>query len=276
MNDGGASGPSNQASAEPEAEASAPAKPRYFSAVQFGAGEVRLEWERSVQPLTIVRFDYTDDGTNWKGATGSHSTTASYTVSDLMVDTTYTFAVRAVNSAGAGVSSDPWSVTIAAAPDRPTELTAVAGDEQVELSWRYSGGQTSTTGFQYQQKTEGDFGDDWTDVTGSTWTTTSHIVTGLTNDIPYTFRVRAVNVTIGSDTTNTEDATTSSASGSRPARPTNFNAEQTGVGQVELTWDTAGARLTVTGYQYTADSGSNWNNISGSDSGTVTPTPSPA
>ena len=84
----------------------------------------------------------------------------------------------------------------------------------------------------------------------------------------YTFRVRAVNVTIGSDTTNEEDATPS-ASGSRPARPTNFNAEQTGVGQVELTWDTAGARLTVTGYQYTADGGSNWSDISGSDSGTV-------
>ena len=267
VNDGGASGPSNQASAEPEAEASAPAKPRYFSAVQFGAGEVRLEWERSVQPLTIVRFDYTDDGTNWKEATGSHSTTASYTVSNLMVDTTYTFAVRAVNSAGAGVSSDPWSVTIAAAPDRPTALTAAAGDEQVELSWFYSGGQTSTTGFQYQQKTEGDFGDDWTDVTGSTWTTRSHIVTGLTNDIPYTFRVRAVNVTVGSEPSNTVTST-SSAAGSRPARPANFAAAQTGVGQVELTWDTAAARLTVTGYQYTADGGSNWNNISGSDSGT--------
>ena len=271
VNDGGASGPSNQASAKPEAEASAPAKPRYFSAVQFGAGEVRLEWERSVQPLTIVRFDYTDDGTNWKETTGSHSTTASYTVSNLMVDTTYTFAVRAVNSAGAGVSSDPWSVTIAAAPDRPTELTAVAGDEQVELSWRYSGGQTSTTGFQYQQKTEGDFGDDWTDVTGSTWTTASHIVTGLTNDTTYTFRVRAVNVTIGSAASDTVTST-SSAAGSRPARPASFAAAQTGVGQVELTWDKAAARLTITGYQYTADGGSNWNDISGSDSGTVSHT----
>ena len=268
VNDGGASGPSNQASAEPEAEASAPAKPRYFSAVQFGADEVRLEWERSVQPLTIVRFDYTDDGTNWKEATGSHSTTVSYTVSNLIVDTTYTFAVRAVNSAGAGVSSDPWSVTIAAAPDRPTALTAVAGDEQVELSWFYSGGQTSTTGFQYQQKTEGDFGDDWTDVTGSTWTTRSHIVTGLTNDIPYTFRVRAVNVTVGSEPSNTVTPTPEAAR-SRPARPTNFDAEQTGVGQVELTWDTASARLTVTGYQYTDNGGFDWNNITGSDSGTV-------
>ena len=272
VNDGGASGPSNQVSAEPASAASAPAKPRNFSAVQVGAREVRLEWEPSTDPLTIVTFEYTDNaGENeiWKDATGSHSTTASYTVSDLVVDTTYTFAVRAINSAGEGVSSDPWSVTIAAAPaDRPTALTAVAGDEQVQLSWRYSGSQTSTTGFQYQQKTGGDFGDDWTDIIGSTWAPRSHIVTGLTNEIPYTFRVRAVNVTIGSDTTNEEDATPS-ASGSRPARPTIFNAEQTGVGQVELTWDTAGARLTVTGYQYTADGGSNWSDISGSDSGTV-------
>ena len=272
VNDGGASGPSNQVSAEPASAASAPAKPRNFSAVQVGAREVRLEWEPSTDPLTIVTFEYTDNaGENeiWKDATGSHSTTASYTVSDLVVDTTYTFAVRAINSAGEGVSSDPWSVTIAAAPaDRPTALTAVAGDEQVQLSWRYSGSQTSTTGFQYQQKTGGDFGDDWTDIIGSTWASRSHIVTGLTNEIPYTFRVRAVNVTIGSDTTNEEDATPS-ASGSRPARPTIFNAKQTGVGQVELTWDTAGARVTVTGYQYTADGGSNWSDISGSDSGTV-------
>ena len=266
VNDDGAGLPA-QASADTATPGSPPLKPRNFSAVQVGAGEVRLEWEPSADPLTIVRFDYTDDGTNWKEATGSHSTTVSYTVSDLM-DPTYTFAVRAVNSAGEGVSSDPWSVTIAAAPDRPTALTAVAGDEQVELSWRYSDGQTSTTGFQYQQKTEGDFGDDWTDVTGSTWTTRSHIVTGLTNDTTYTFRVRAVNVTIGSDTTNEESATPS-ASGSRPARPANFNAEQTGVGQVELTWDTAAARLTVTGYQYTDDGGSSWTDISGSDSGTV-------
>ena len=273
VNDGGASGPSNQVSAEPASAASAPAKPRNFSAVQVGAREVRLEWEPSTDPLTIVTFEYTDDGTNWQKAVGSHSTTVSYTVSDLMVGTTYTFAVRAVNSAvendGRSAPSDPWPVTIAVAPaDGPTELTARAGDEQVQLSWRYSGSQTSITGLQYQQKTGGDFGDDWTDIIGSTAVTRSHIVTGLTNDTTYTFRVRAVNVTIGSDTTNEEDATPS-ASGSRPAWPTIFNAEQTGVGQVELTWDTAGARLTVTGYQYTADGGSNWSDISGSDSGTV-------
>ena len=269
VNDGGASVPSDQASATSTAAASVPVKPRSFSAVQTGTGEVLLEWERSVQPLAVTGYEYTSDGgSNWNNISGSDSGTVSYTVSGLMVGTR-TFAVRATNSAGEGVSSDPWSVTIAAAPDRPTELRHLAGDEQVELSWLYSGGQTSITGFQYQQKTgEDDFGDDWTDVTGSTWATTSHIVTGLTNDIPYTFRVRAVNVTIASAASDTVTSIPSAA-GSRPARPTNFNAEQTGFGQVELTWDTALARLTVTGYQYTADGGSSWTNISGSDSGTV-------
>ena len=269
VNDGGASVPSDQASATSTAAASVPVKPRSFSAVQTGAGEVLLEWERSVQPLAVTGYEYTSDGgSNWNNISGSDSGTVSYTVSGLMVGTR-TFAVRATNSAGEGVSSDPWSVTIAAAPDRPTDLRHLAGNEQVELSWLYSGGQTSITGFQYQQKTgEDDFGDDWTDVTGSTWATTSHIVTGLTNDIPYTFRVRAVNVTIASAASDTVTSIPSAA-GSRPARPTNFNAEQTGFGQVELTWDTALARLTVTGYQYTADGGSSWTNISGSDSGTV-------
>ena len=289
VNDGGASGPSNQASEEPAGAASAPAKPTNFSAVQTGAGEVRLEWEPSADPLTIVTFEYTDnagENENWKEATGSHSTTVSYTVSDLMVDTTYTFAVRAVNSAvendGRSAPSDPWSVTIAAAPaERPTALTAVAGDEQVELSWRYSGGQTSIIRFQYQQKTGGDFGDDWTDVTGSTWATRSHIVTGLTNGTTYTFRVRAVNVTIGSAATDPSARATPTAADSRPDRPDNFRAEQTGVGLVELTWDasrdpsTGLNPLNVTGYKYSPDAASDepsWTDIEGSDSSTVSHT----
>ena len=270
VNDGGASGPSNQASAQPVAEATPPAKPRNFSAVQVANGAVRLEWELSADPLTIVTFKYTaDGGSNWPKAVGSHSNTVSYTVSDLTVDTTYTFAVRAVNSAGDGDSSDLREVTIVAAPAAPTGLRADPGNEQVELSWSYSGGQTSITGFQYQQKTGDDFGDDWTDVTGSTWGTRSHIVTGLTNGIEHAFRVRAVNVTIASAPSNTVTSIIPEAAGSRPASPENFNAEQTGVGQVELRWDTAEARLTVTGYQYTADGGSSWTDISGSDSGTV-------
>ena len=267
VNDGGESGPSGEADATPKKATTVPAKPRNFSAVQVGAKEVRLEWGRSVQPLNVTGYEYTQDNRDWTTISDSDFATVSHTVTGLLVDTTYTFAVRAVNSAGDGAPSDLREVTIVAAPAAPTNLNAAPGDEQVQLSWRYSGSQTSITGFQYQQKTGGDFGDDWTDITGSTWGTRSHIVTGLTNGTTYTFRVRAVNVTIGSAPSGERSETPAEAS-SAPAKPEGFAAEQTGVGQVELTWDTAGARLTVTGYQYTDNGGSDWNNIPGSDSGT--------
>ncbi len=261
-----------QASADTATPGSSPLKPRNFSAVQTGAGEVRLEWGEVADPLNITGYQYTDNGgSSWSDITGSGSTTLSYTVSSLNADTTYTFAVRATNSYGDGASSFPRDVTMVAAPAPPTSLEAEPGDEQVKLTWEAPTGDPPPifTGYQYQQKTgEDDFGDDWTDIPGSTDETESHIVTGLANDIPYTFRVRAVNVTIGSTAVGPESATPSAA-GSRPARPTNFNAEQTGVGQVELTWNTAPARLTVTGYQYTDNGGSSWSDITGSDSGTV-------
>ncbi len=276
VNGGGAGLPA-QASADTATPGSPPLKPRNFSAVQTGAGEVRLEWGQVADPLNVTGYEYKQDTKNsdgtwtlgtWALIDPSDSATVSYTVSSLASDTTYTFTIRAVNSFGEGASSFPRDVTIVAAPDAPTDLEAEPGDEQVELSWRYSVGQTSITGFQYQQEAgEDDFGDDWTDIPGSDPDTTSHIVTGLTNNIEHAFRVRAVNVTIASAPSNTVTSIIPEAARSIPAGPTNFNAEQTGVGQVELTWDTAPARLSVTGYQYTADGGSDWNNITGSDSG---------
>ena len=280
VNDGGASDPSNQASEEPVASGSAPLKPRNFSAAQTGADEVRLEWGQVADPLKVNGYKYKQDTKNsdgtwtlgaWTLIDPSDSTTLSYAVSGLTKDMTYTFAVRALNSAGESAPSDLREVTIVAAPAAPTHLNAAPGDEQVQLSWKYSGGQTSITGFQYQHKTGVEFGDDWTDITASEPNTSSYIVTGLANGTRYTFRVRAVNVTIASAASG-EQSAIPSASDSRPARPTNFNAEQTGVGQVELKWDTARARLTVTGYQYTDDDGSSWSDIPGSDSGTVSHT----
>ena len=62
---------------------------------------------------------------------------------------------------------------------------------------------------------------DWEDIADSDAATTSHIVTGLTNDIEHTFRVRAVNaagVSVPSDSVSETPAAASYA----PARPLNF------------------------------------------------------
>ena len=266
VNYGGESGRSDQVSAEPVGAGSVPVKPRNFSAVQIGTGEVRLEWGQVADPLNVTSYEYKQDTGDGNGTWTPIDPSNATTVSGLSVDSTYTFALRAINSAGASASSDPRDVTIAAAPAAPTSLNAAPGDSQVLLSWRYSGYQTSITGFQYQQKTGGDFGDDWTDITGSTAGTRFHIVTGLANGTEITFRVRAVNVTIGSDATDPPASARPTAARSRPDRPANFVAVQTGVGQVELKWE-AVSLLNVTGYAYGQDG--SWTPIQGSDSSTV-------
>ena len=242
----------------------APAAPTNLSALPSD-GQVVLSWDDPDND-TITKYQYsTDGGTNFTDIGSSSASTTTHTIMGLNNGTTYMLAVRAVNSGREGAAS---TVAVVMVPAAPTGLVAVTGDRQVRLGWSYPGDSSSITGFQYQQKTGGDFGDDWTDITGSTAGTTSHIVTGLTNETEYTFAVRAVNVTIAGARAEAPGATPAAA-GERPAKPTNFSAAQTGVGQVELRWNAAQQPLTVTGYEYTDDGGSDWKPVSGSDSSTV-------
>ncbi len=273
VNDGGASGRSNQASETPAGAASLPIKPRNFSAVQTGADEVRLEWERSVQPLAVAGYRFIQDNTSsdddvpaWTPISGSDSNTSSHNVTGLTEGDTYNFAIRAFNSQGDSDSSNSLSVTIVAAPAAPTGFTASAGDSHVELSWG-NPGNSSITMYQYQQGANGA----WTDIPGSGALTTSHLVSGLTNGTEYTFRVRAVNAA-GEGAESQSETATPRRAGSRPARPDNFAPAQTGVHQVELTWDAASQPRVVTGYQFTQNGGSSWTNIDRSDSSTVSHT----
>ncbi len=267
VNDGAAGLPDN-ASATPRAAAAAPLAPRNLSAVQTAAGEVRLEWRPSDYPLNVTRYEYsTDDGSNWIGVSGSDSTTASGFVSSLAAGT-HTFTIRAGNSADDGGSSHARSVTIVAAPPTaPTALDPYVGDRQAQLRWSFSGDQDLISGFQYQVRSGGVFGNDWTDVPGGT-ATTSHSVTGLTNDTSHSFRVRAVNGAIGSAASN-EVSRLPTAARSTPASPRGLAGAQVGVGRVALTWSAASQPLTVTGYQYTDDGGSTWIDIPDSDSSTA-------
>ena len=269
VNDGG-EGPPAQEDGTPVMATSLPLRPRNFSAVQTGAHRVRLEWGQVANPLNVTGYKYSEDAASddpdWTEIEGSDSSTVSHTVSGLTTGSTYTFAILAVNSLGDSGPSYSRDVIIVAAPTAPTVLGAEPGDEQVKLSWSYSGGQMSITGFQYQQSTANELGDDWSDITGSTAETRSHIVTGLTNGTKYTFRVRSVNGTVGSAPVGPESATPTAEVSAPTAAPNLLSAVQTGVGEALLTWKVASLPLTVTGYGYTNDGGSSWSDISGSDS----------
>ncbi len=82
-------------------------------------------------------------------------------------------------------------------PDAPENLTATAGDTEVDLSWSNPNDGTITK-YEVRWKASAnlpfdDATDSWRVVAGSDATTTDHKVTGLANGTEYTFEVRAVN-----------------------------------------------------------------------------------
>ena len=130
-----------------------------------------------------------------------------------------------------------------AAPAQPTGLAAQAGNAQVTLSWNNPDNATISK-WQYQQK-QGDGGyGAWVDVPGSTASTTSHTVTGLSNGTAYSFRIRAVNAG-GNSPASAEVRATPMAP---PLKPTGVTATA-GHAQVTLSWDNSN-NATISKWQY--------------------------
>ncbi len=94
-------------------------------------------------------------------------------------------------------------------PAAPTGLTATPESGRISLT-RTDPSDSTITKYQYRVSDDGgtSWGQDWTDVSGSGASTTSHTVTGLTNATAYTFELRAVGgTTNGASATATPAAT---------------------------------------------------------------------
>jgi hypothetical protein len=128
------------------------------------------------------------------------------TVTGLTNGTAYTFTVTATNEVGVGTASAPSnSVTPVTIPDVPTNVSAIAGNATVALSWSapmITGGLPII-----------DYVIEYKLTTDSTWTifadglspVTNATVTGLTNNLSYDFRISAVN-DFGRSSVNTTSA----------------------------------------------------------------------
>ena len=89
------------------------------------------------------------------------------------------------------------TAVLATVPTQPLSLTVATGDEIQELdaSWQApsSNGGSSITGYKVQWKRSADSWDTEADVSETTVTGTAHTITGLTDGVEYTVRVKAVN-----------------------------------------------------------------------------------
>ena len=212
-----------------------PAAPVILSATP-GDGQVALSWD-DPEDVTITKYQYsTDGGANFSDFDGgSNATTTSYTVTGLDNGVTYTLALRAVNASGAGAASTVTFDMIPAAP----KLSAAPGDTEVALSWADPGNDTIDKYQLWQSDPP-----EWSEITGSNSTTTTHTVTGLTNYQEYWFQIRAVNASGVGRASNSTSATPRIG---KPGKPTGFGAVA-GDTRVTLGWDNP-ANTTITGYE---------------------------
>ena len=233
-----------------------------------GDGEVTLSWTNPGGDAITSHEVSTDGGTTFSDIPNSaHGQTnaTGYTVTGLDNGTGYTFKLRARNASGRGRASTA-TATPRAPPDAP-DLSATSGDGQVTLSWTNPGDNTITK-YQYRRKTgDGAYGN-WTDIGGSSWTTTTHTVTGLGNGTQYGFQLRAVNaIGEGPESTPVQLATPVwGAPANLSATP--FIDPDTDESQVILSWTDPGDS-TIAKYQVSTDGGETFDNISGSSATTT-------
>ena len=165
-----------------------------------------LSWVQPSGGAEVTHYEYEQDVSGRWISTGSTDT--STTVTGLTNGQSYTFRVRAVNSAGASAASGSQSATpTTTEPDAPEGLSFTPGDGQVTLRWRPPGNDGGDTITHYEYELDGS--GTWIS-TGST--ATRHTVTGLNNGQTYTFRVRAVNA-LGNGAVVTLQATPSPPTG---------------------------------------------------------------
>ena len=161
-----------------------PGAPQHLSAVA-GYEQVTLTWDApsSDGGSAILRYEVAvDDSGTWIDA----GLDLEETVTGLTNGQRYTFAVRAVNAAGAGPAATVTASPVTT-PGAPQHLSAVAGYEQVTLSWDAPSSDGGSAILRYEVAVD-DSGT-WIDA----GLDLEETVLGLTNGQRYTFAVRAVN-----------------------------------------------------------------------------------
>lgn len=191
-------------------------------------------------PSGITNYEIWEstDGTNFSfKAFQGNNTTSRYISVGINACTTYYYKVAAINAAGRGVFSPPTAaVTAYETPGAPTNVTAVAGNGTITLSWSppaYNGC-NAIDFYQVQRNQDGNTNQtNWVSANNSAGTNT-HVFSGLTNGTTYYVRVRALNDTYTNDNVN-NDGTPSAFVSATPTQPASVPSTPSVTGTVTNT-----------------------------------------
>ena len=190
-----------------------------------GNAEVSVSWVAPVDDGGSAVTGYT--ATASPGGATCTTASTSCVVTGLVNETAYTFTVVATNTAGdSDASSASSSLTPADVwlPSGPRSVSGLRGDELVEVSWLAptDDGNTPITSYTATASPG-----------GATCTTTSCVVTGLTNGTAYTFTVVATNA-VGEGPSSGSSSSVTPATA--PNQPTGLGVSPSGDGTVSVYW----------------------------------------
>jgi len=221
----------------------------------------------------ITNYEYSiDDGSTWAAASPAQ-TSSPIVISGLVNGTTYAMRLRAVNEAGAGVSSNAVSVKPIAPASAPSISSVTAGNGQATLSISAPAqiNDSSLSGYDYSINN------------GSTWShfasvTGPFTITGLTNATAYQVKVRAVNSAGAGEASS---VVTVNPTKLIPAKPAIASVQGgNGSATVNITTPMDVTAQSITGYQYSINRGATYQSavvsngsfsISGLTNGVSTP-----
>lgn len=174
-----------------------------------GNGTISLNWQPPLEDggLQISGYELVLYPQSSRQNTLIQSVSAasnSYTFSGLTPGTFYTYSITADNPNGGGqqyLSSS--ALEVLGPPSPPTGVQAIAGDQSASLSWTAPANTNGSPIITYLIEISGS-----SKLINTNSTSTSYIVTGLTNGQTYTFSVIAVNSMGDSDTSSPSNAVT--------------------------------------------------------------------
>jgi predicted phage tail protein len=257
----GEGAPSNEISVAPGTEATVPGPPDGLTASP-SCTSATLNWSAPLldggTPITgynvYVGTASGDESATPINGTPLPATATSLPVMGLTNGTTYYFTVKAINAVGEGAASNEASVTPASeatVPAAPYVTAATPADRSVTLEWSApsSDGGSAIVGYNVYVATYA--GGELLPVSSAPLapTSTSYMVSGLTNGVTYYFLVKAVNAVGESEASNEVHAAPSSVS--LPGGPLTLRA-YAGNRNVTLKWlapePTSLAPTSVLGY----------------------------
>ncbi|MEY3558021.1 MAG: hypothetical protein RL374_727 [Actinomycetota bacterium] len=212
--------------------------------------------------ITDYKIEYTSsNSTAWTVFAHTASTTRTAKITGLTNGTQYSFRVSAVNSVGTGVATSPiFSTPVAPATlTAPLNLSGTVGRQSVILSWQQPLVLAGASITDYIIESSVDNGVTWVTVNDGVSATRTSTISGLSGNIAYTFRVKAVNATGTSPASNTVVLTPLPLDPPTVPRSLAVYASFNGA---TLYWATplsdGGSRITGYRTEYSTDGGTTW------------------